>query len=64
MIVEQRKAHKPRIIGVTALLTCVHCGVALPINYVCPWCRWDQVFTEDRTEVLEICIPCPIHAEV
>lgn len=58
-----QKVHKPKIIGVTALLMCRDCGMDLPVNYLCPWCRWDQVFSDDHEDVLEICIPCPLHVD-
>ena len=58
---ERTKIHRPVLVGLTVMLTCEDCGIKLPLNYVCPMCRWEQYFTEDGEEVMETCIPCLLH---
>lgn len=58
---QRTKAHRPKIVGLTVLLMCQDCGVDLPINYVCPLCRWEQFFSPDGEHVMETCVPCFLH---
>ena len=49
------------MVGLTVILKCEDCGVILPLNYICPMCRWEPYFTADGEDVMEACIPCLLH---